>query len=257
MRMLLKISRMVAAAAVIIALSLLAWQCLALYAAGSDDANRDANGLYIRPIYTREDVMSRLDSVSVPLAACAGAVILAIVLHAAVPHQPDAFTGMTPENRLRLLKSRVTSLPEAAQKEERLRSGLTLISGAVMVGLCGYCLFYLLNRESFPEWNRVRLDLVMGTMLLHIVPPSAFALLLGIALSFVRKASAEREIVILQGLPKTDSAVSLKAPKNTNRVRVILYVAAVAFILLGVMNGGLRDVLYKAINICTECIGLG
>ncbi|MFR0735032.1 MAG: CD1871A family CXXC motif-containing protein [Oscillospiraceae bacterium] len=23
------------------------------------------------------------------------------------------------------------------------------------------------------------------------------------------------------------------------------------------MNGGLRDVLVKAVNICTECIGLG
>lgn len=40
-------------------------------------------------------------------------------------------------------------------------------------------------------------------------------------------------------------------------VRWILCTAAVLFILLGVMNGGLYDVLVKAINICTECIGLG
>ena len=32
---------------------------------------------------------------------------------------------------------------------------------------------------------------------------------------------------------------------------------AIVFIVLGVMNGGLRYVLVKAINICTECIGLG
>ena len=32
---------------------------------------------------------------------------------------------------------------------------------------------------------------------------------------------------------------------------------AVIWIVLGVMNGGLWDVLVKAINICTECIGLG
>jgi len=36
----------------------------------------------------------------------------------------------------------------------------------------------------------------------------------------------------------------------------ILAVAAV-FIVLGVVNGGARDVLVKAVNICTECIGLG
>ena len=39
--------------------------------------------------------------------------------------------------------------------------------------------------------------------------------------------------------------------------RIALAAAAVAFIVLGVMNGGLWDVLVKAVNICTECIGLG
>ena len=33
--------------------------------------------------------------------------------------------------------------------------------------------------------------------------------------------------------------------------------AAITLIALGVLNGGMRDVLVKAINICTECIGLG
>jgi hypothetical protein len=29
------------------------------------------------------------------------------------------------------------------------------------------------------------------------------------------------------------------------------------FIVLGIVNGGMADVLNKAIKICTECIGLG
>ena len=40
-------------------------------------------------------------------------------------------------------------------------------------------------------------------------------------------------------------------------LRIALYAAAVVLIVLGVMNGGLWDVLVKAVNICTECIGLG
>ena len=40
-------------------------------------------------------------------------------------------------------------------------------------------------------------------------------------------------------------------------LRAALYAAAVVLIVLGVMNGGRRDVLVKAIQICTECIGLG
>lgn len=40
-------------------------------------------------------------------------------------------------------------------------------------------------------------------------------------------------------------------------IRTILFVIALGFILWGAFNGGLYDVLVKAINICTECIGLG
>jgi len=36
-----------------------------------------------------------------------------------------------------------------------------------------------------------------------------------------------------------------------------LMILSVVLIVLGIANGGLWDVLVKAINICTECIGLG
>ena len=45
--------------------------------------------------------------------------------------------------------------------------------------------------------------------------------------------------------------------KAVNIARVTVLCLGVLFIILGVMNGGSRDVLVKAINICTECIGLG
>jgi len=59
---------------------------------------------------------------------------------------------------------------------------------------------------------------------------------------------------------KPQSRVMLYQRQRTHASPVLrssLLVLAAAFILLGVMNGGLRDVLVKAINICTECIGLG
>ncbi len=40
-------------------------------------------------------------------------------------------------------------------------------------------------------------------------------------------------------------------------VRVGLAAAGIALVVVGVCNGGMRDVLMKAINICTQCIGLG
>ena len=45
--------------------------------------------------------------------------------------------------------------------------------------------------------------------------------------------------------------------KPVRRAKIALYALAIIMVAWGVMNGGLRDVLVKAINICTECIGLG
>ena len=53
-----------------------------------------------------------------------------------------------------------------------------------------------------------------------------------------------------------------KIPEKVNKIclivaRVSVAVIAVTFIIVGALNGGANDVLVKAINICTECIGLG
>ena len=40
-------------------------------------------------------------------------------------------------------------------------------------------------------------------------------------------------------------------------IRLSVLTLSAVFIVLGVYNGGMRDVLEKAIKICTECIGLG
>ena len=39
--------------------------------------------------------------------------------------------------------------------------------------------------------------------------------------------------------------------------RLIIIAVAIAFIIIGIFNGGMADVLGKAVRICTECIGLG
>ncbi len=45
--------------------------------------------------------------------------------------------------------------------------------------------------------------------------------------------------------------------RGRRTLRGALYLAAAALVILGILNGGLRDVLAKAVKICTECIGLG
>ena len=40
-------------------------------------------------------------------------------------------------------------------------------------------------------------------------------------------------------------------------LRRALLAAAILMILAGIRNGSMQDVLYKAVRICTECVGLG
>ena len=57
---------------------------------------------------------------------------------------------------------------------------------------------------------------------------------------------------------KAEGPVTPKADwKHAGVIRAAVVVAAAVFILAGVLNGSARDVLVKAIHICTECVGLG
>ena len=41
------------------------------------------------------------------------------------------------------------------------------------------------------------------------------------------------------------------------KVRLGVLIVALICIIAGMVNGNMKDILIKAINICTECIGLG
>ena len=63
---------------------------------------------------------------------------------------------------------------------------------------------------------------------------------------------------------KKMSGVRAEAEKNKEKtrvnvrvLRVVLLGLACIFIVVGVAGGSARDVFGKAVNICTECIGLG
>ena len=60
-----------------------------------------------------------------------------------------------------------------------------------------------------------------------------------------------------QASPNKKTDPILKPLSHKKGLRLGLYGLALALVVLGVINGGLKDVLYKAITICTECIGLG
>lgn len=47
------------------------------------------------------------------------------------------------------------------------------------------------------------------------------------------------------------------AAKNIRIARLAVLILAVIFVIAGVINGSMEDMIIKAVNICTECVGLG
>ncbi len=73
------------------------------------------------------------------------------------------------------------------------------------------------------------------------------------------KAAKVKKVKTVKPLaPKKEKKQHPKAKKaGVCILRIGLALIAVGLIALGVVNGGMKDVLAKAINICTQCIGLG
>ena len=70
----------------------------------------------------------------------------------------------------------------------------------------------------------------------------------------VKDENAEKPVKAAAIPPASGPA---KPPKRKTLLQAVLIAAAVALIVAGVFNGSALDVLYKAITICTECVGLG
>ena len=83
--------------------------------------------------------------------------------------------------------------------------------------------------------------------------PAIYVYIAAVAVGMVWQAAAGEKKPRPAAIPPAER----KPAKHLAAARLVVLGAAVALVVLGVINGGARDVLVKAVNICTECIGLG
>ena len=113
------------------------------------------------------------------------------------------------------------------------------------------------------EYNQSIIDLCI-----LIIPCFLLCAIIFTAYSYVEAALLKKQIAAFKALiaeEKIDKRVNGECSACKRRkeryaiisARIIVAVIALIFIVLGIANGGMEDVLSKAINICTECIGLG
>ena len=135
--------------------------------------------------------------------------------------------------------------------------GFVIISILSLICMIFPCI-YIFNSSNFlgVDSNKDVLN-----MSLYILPFIVVMFASFIGYSFYYYSSIKKEIKILLGYSKNMPKVVVKekfsdSPLFINIVRGVILVTGITFVVLGILNKGFEDVLIKAINICSECIGL-
>lgn len=149
-------------------------------------------------------------------------------------------------------------------KKYRKIHKIILISSLVIFGIMGLltCL-YVCNPNNFIYKDGVNITTQIVQMVIHCIPWLIISFIVGLASSYVNDYYYGKMVSVCKVLLKDNKKERLTLELNKKK-KIILYsvqaciiVLAVVFIIVGAIDGGYEGAHQKAINICTECIGLG
>ena len=212
-------------------------------------------------IYTRQIVAAHFSMIAIPVYLCLALVLGGFLLELAFPREkkrpsPAAQQAMVLKNlqKRRVLEEGEQEVIAAICKEQRLRRRNTSIGWLLLVLGAIVFLSYGCNGANFHS-SQITESMIqaMWVMLPCLAIPFTWALYA------VRhaKGSLNREIQLWKKVPTGEVKADAEKTDLSKLFRVLLVAAALLLIVVGILSGGTADVLTKAINICTECVGLG
>ena len=210
-------------------------------------------------VYTPEIVAEKLASIA-PL-FLAAVILLIVGLALGVKDETAEKPVEDAEIQRDLMAARVAR-PSDAMKKERAAQKRLLAGGWIALALCTVPVAaYLANPAHFPQEDPEAMFLGLMRTFLPMTALGLGALAATSALrerSFLREAETARTRIREEratGIAPKERAV--RRTKDLRGLQAVLIAAAVVLIIAGIVNQSARDVLYKAITICTECVGLG
>ena len=212
----------------------------------------------LESVYTPEAVAERFAPIAPLFFAGVGLLIAGLAL--GVKDQNAEKPVKDAELSRNMLISRVAHPSERMISERRRQKRINLFGWGVFALSMVPLLVYMLDPDHFPESDLESMFINLARVFLPWAVVGLGARLVTSILcerSVIRETQAARECLNEERAANIAAVGTVDPPKRTAVARVIIILAAIAFILAGVLNGSAKDVLYKAISICTECIGLG
>ena len=247
--------------------ALFAWQVLTILGSSTDP-------ILDRKPFSREIVLQALSKIDLFFWLWIGAVVVGLILWEVFPLTQKARKICPDLQYARLIDRLPATAPEGLEGEYTKVKDTQRLAFAVKTA--GYVLsaiavlttvIYLCIPSNF---NNKEVTLEILDMAKVVVPVFvASALLYAVGATLV-KYSVKNSLPSLQkvtrGVKQSQTAGELTLCKKIesffdNRavvlaIRIVLAVAGVALVVWGSLNGNMQAVFIKAINICTECIGL-
>lgn len=243
-----KIFDIILSAAIILAGLCLMGACAGIYFSGGDEP------------YSREAVAAAFSSIAIPVYLCLALIAAAFLLQLLHP-QPEEKILPLKQHSVLLKRTAARAdmdgcnpaLKEQILAERSARKKQSVICTAVLALCAAVFLIYALNGSHFHSSD------INGSMIraMGLLVP-CLALSMAVSLLTVRRrcGSMTRETELLKQCPKK-AAVEEKLPVGSQKAKYVLLAVGIGLLVFGFVSGGTADVLTKAVNICTECIGLG
>ncbi len=225
--------------------------CLQIYRSGGEQ------------IYTPEKVAAAFRPIAVPVYICLGLSVVSFVL----PLFLQQKSGKAPRRKdsvMELRRLQLTRDINQADKEKQVEFGRFRRFNRIMQIVCcvlcafffGLFLSFALTHSNFYPDAADATDYVISLMPQF---SSCVTLCLGLVFlsALLSRKTMEKQIAILKQCPPRTAKAAPKKAAFATVVRYAVLGLAVVFMVYGLATGGWQDVLTKAVNICTECVGLG
>lgn len=249
--------------------ALFIWQVLSLYVSGTRPD-------FVGTPFTRERVTEALSKIALFFWLWVAGIVAGFVLWEVFP-VADKKRKICPDLQLARLNKRMpSSAPNGLETEftaigeaKRIIFALRCAAWAVFAIAAVYSLVYLCIPSNFPNKDVTHEILNMAK---HIFPCIFAGLLVVCGAAVYEKYTVKKILPLAQKVTKGVKPVKKQWAEMSVRekitaffddkrvilaLRVAVGVIGVAFIIWGALNGNMRAIFIKAINICTECIGLG
>lgn len=222
----------------------------------------------LNPMFSRELVGKYIFQILPVIILWIICVVLGIVFHFLTNEKQKQLVKSTNEAKFKLLDSMlpddILDLDEyqllLKQKKKRL---IALIISSIIYVICFIMIsLYLFNPAHFIYNGDINGQVI--DMLINMCPWLVISLITLICYTFYVEFNCKTSIEIckkIMSLKGKSNIVKFKKYQHEklviNILRVSFIAIALVMIILGVINNEPRIVFQKAINICTECIGLG